>query len=368
MKNQGFILGTALRQIKLHFAVSDNPYAGGDIANAERLGAALWMLVLVLTVGLLPLSPPDEAVGDAGWLLAAVPIGFVLALVVALRSRHVVSSWDGLLAAAYLGVVAICALEWLAGGHGAPYQNLLFMPVMFVAAIHPPRRTAVFLGFVLLGLSIGFVYGGWSDQEAGAAMVRFVTWASLAVLIGVLMSGVRAQRLAMAQHEAEARDEARRDSLTGLRNRRAFDETAALETEQARRLGVPLSLILVDIEEFKQVNDRFGHLEGDRCLREVATSIGNELREPDLCFRWGGDEFAVLLTGTDGAGAQRLASRLGESVRRACQRPDGEPVVIRDGVAELRDDASPAELVEMADIALAASKRLTRTAPEAPRA
>ena len=358
------MLRTALRQIRVHFARSADPYAGGDLANAARLGSVLWILVLVLTVGLLPLSPPDGAIGDAGWVLALVPIGYMLGLILALRSRHVETSWNGLLVAAYMGVLAIGMMEWLAGGPGAPYQNLLFMPVMFVAGIQPPRKTALFLGFVFLTLAASFVYGGWSGQEAGASMVRFITWAALSVLIGLLMSGVRAQRVAMAQDEANARDEARRDSLTGLRNRRAFDETATRELARSRRLDVPLSLILVDIDRFKHVNDRFGHLEGDRCLREVAGAIGEQLREPDLCFRWGGDEFAVLLTGTDAEGAQRLAGRLGESVRRSCQRPDGEPVVICHGVAELRDDSNPSELVEMADIALASSKRRATTETE----
>jgi diguanylate cyclase (GGDEF)-like protein len=226
-----------------------------------------------------------------------------------------------------------------------------------VAGIHPPRKTAVVLGFVLVVISVPFAYDGWQAEEAGAALVRFVTWAALSGLIMLLMSGVRAQRLAMAEEEAEARDEARRDSLTGLRNRRAFDETANREISRARRLEIPLSLILLDIDNFKQVNDSFGHLEGDRCLKAVAGAIGEELREPDFCFRWGGDEFAVLLTGTDAEGGQRLAGRLGESVRRHCMRPDGEPVVIQLGVAELRDDWNPAELVELADLALAEAKR-----------
>ena len=356
------MLRTAARQLRAQFAAPEDPFAGGDLANAQRLGAVLWALVLVLTVALLPLSPPDQAIGNAGWVVAAVPLAYFAALIVAMRARRV-PNWDSLLLAAYGGVIAISTIQWLAGGVEAPYQNLLFMPVLFVAGIQPQQRTAAFLGFVLIATAFPFAYDGWTSQEAGAAMARFVTWAALAGLIGLLMSGVRAQRVAMAKEEADARDEARRDSLTGLRNRRAFEEAANREIERARRLEVPLSLILLDIDHFKQVNDRFGHLEGDRCLKAVATAIGEELRLPDLCFRWGGDEFAVLLSGTDAEGGQRLAGRLGETVRRNCQRPDGEPVVIQLGVAELREDSTPAELVELADLALAAEKR--RAAAEA---
>jgi diguanylate cyclase (GGDEF)-like protein len=358
------MLSSAVEQIRARFAPVGDPYAGGDIANAQRLGAVLWGLVLVLTVFLLPLSPPDEAIGEAGWAVAMAPIAYLALLMGALNARRVITTWPTMLAAAYGSVVAISVIEWLAGGVGTPYQNLLFMPVMFVAGIHPPRKVFGFLGFVLIAIAVPFAYDGWQAQEAGAALVRFVTWAALSGLIMLLMSGVRAQRVAMAQEEAEARDEARRDSLTGLRNRRAFEEAASREISRARRLDVPLSLILLDIDNFKQVNDSFGHLEGDRCLKAVAAAIGHELREPDLCFRWGGDEFAVVLSGTDAEGGQRLAGRLGETVRRNCQRPDGEPVVIQLGVSELHEDSTPAELVELADLALASEKRRAATEAE----
>jgi diguanylate cyclase (GGDEF)-like protein len=360
------MLHKALAQLRARFALGDDPYAGGDIGNAQRLGAVLWGLVLVLTLFLLPLSPPDEAIGEAGWAVAMAPIAYLALLTGALNARRIVTTWTSMLAAAYGSVVAISVVEWLAGGVGTPYQNLFFMPVMFVAGIHPPRRTAAFLGFVLVATALPFAYDGWDAQQAGAAMVRFVTWCALSGLIMLLMQGVRAQRVAMAREEAHARDEARRDSLTGLRNRRAFEEAASREIERARRLEVPLSLILLDLDNFKQVNDSFGHLEGDRCLKAVATAIGEELREPDLCFRWGGDEFAVLLTGTDAEGGQRLAGRLGETVRRHCQRPDREPVVLKLGVAELRDHSTPAELVELADLALASEKRKAAAEAEEP--
>ena len=274
------MVSSAVTPIRSHFAAEENPYAGGDLANAQRLGAVLWALVLVLMVGLLPLSPPDEAIGEPGWAVAVFAVGSVCALAVGLHSQRIFESWNRLLLAAYLGVVAIAVVGLLAGGAGTPYSNLLFMPVIFVAGIHPTRKTALFLLFVLLALGCGFLESGWSAEEAGAAIVRFVTWSALAGLIGLLMSGVRAQRVAMAEDEARARDEARRDSLTGLPNRRAFDEAAVSETDQARSMDVPLSLVLVDIEGFKQVNDHFGHLEGDRCLQEVATTIGAQLRKP----------------------------------------------------------------------------------------
>jgi diguanylate cyclase (GGDEF)-like protein len=113
---------------------------------------------------------------------------------------------------------------------------------------------------------------------------------------------------------------------------------------------------MVDIENFKEINDRWSYLEGDRALRDVATTVRNSLRDPDLCFRWGGDEFAVILSGTSAADATSLGERLRNEVGAACRRPDQEPIRVRFAVAELRDAMPIEELVEMAGLALTAAK------------
>jgi diguanylate cyclase (GGDEF)-like protein len=183
-----------------------------------------------------------------------------------------------------------------------------------------------------------------------------VIWCALAAGVNLLMSGVRAQRLTHAADEAEAREEARVDPLTGLHNRRAFDEMLETEINRARRLEIPLSMAMLDIENFKGINDRWSYHEGDGCLKRVASTLQATVRNPDLCFRWGGDEFAVILGGTTAEEAAPLGERLKNEVAAACRRPDEEPIKLRFAVAELRDEMPAGELVEMAGLALTAAK------------
>lgn len=341
---------------RAYFARREDPYAGGDIGNARRLGSVLWWLVVVLIVVLWIPSPPTEAIGKAGWIpAAALALGGVVVGVLMRRGR-LITSWGRILATAYGAVFAIAVLQWLAGGIGSPYERVFLLPILFVAMIHPPRRIAAFMGFVAIAMAAPFAYHGWDADAAGATFATFVIWAILAVLGNLLMSGVRAQRLQLTAEEAEARREARVDKLTGLHNRRGFDEALAYEVERARRQGTSLTVAMVDINSFKVINDGWGHAEGDRCLREVAEAVSGSLRQPDLCFRWGGDEFALILTGTAAADATALGARLKGVVYSRCRRPDSEPMEISFAVAELAEGMSADELNAMAGMALTAAK------------
>ncbi|MCW2286143.1 diguanylate cyclase (GGDEF)-like protein [Rhodoblastus acidophilus] len=130
-------------------------------------------------------------------------------------------------------------------------------------------------------------------------------------LIGV-MESIR-DLTAMKAAEAQLRNLAGLDGLTGLPNRRTFNDTLAREWGRASRAGEPLSLLMIDIDHFKQYNDEFGHAGGDECLAAVAKIIaGSVRRDADLAARYGGEEFAVVLPSTDIDGAMTVA----ESLRR----------------------------------------------------
>jgi diguanylate cyclase (GGDEF)-like protein/PAS domain S-box-containing protein len=109
-----------------------------------------------------------------------------------------------------------------------------------------------------------------------------------------------------------------RDSLTGVANRRMFDTLYAVEWAKARAIGEPLSLVVIDIDYFKQFNDHYGHVQGDECLRQVAQAMdGGASRTRDLCARLGGEEFVLLLPATDQEAARNVAERCRKLLARA---------------------------------------------------
>ena len=351
----------SVRSIRGYFARRPDPYAGGDLQNAERLASILFSFLTVLIAVTLALRPPTEPLGGAGWAIALPIVAGGMVLIVALRHR-LFTSWTALLVIGYVTVASIAVLQWLGGGDDDPYAHLLLVPVFFVAALHPPQRILGFLIFLAAAMALPLAYGGLSGNEADAMVLTFVIFAGLSLAMNVTMTAIRGQRVAHRAEEAAAREEARLDMLTGLSNRRAFDEVLGREVRNARRLELPLSVAMIDIENFKEVNDRWSYTEGDRCLRELGASLRNALRDPDYCFRWGGDEFAVILPGTPATDTEALAQRLSSEVSDTCRRPDDEPIRIRFAVAELADDQSPAELVRMAGLALTSARAQTTNA------
>ena len=149
------------------------------------------------------------------------------------------------------------------------------------------------------------------------------------------------------------------DGLTELANRRQFEQALAGEISRAERFGGMLALILADLDDFKQVNDRYGHQAGDEVLRRFAAVLRETVRDVDLPARYGGEEFAVLLPQTDLAGAERLAERLRQSVaeRPMTKRPGALVAVTASfGVAAFPEAATPAALFAAADEALYRAK------------
>jgi diguanylate cyclase (GGDEF)-like protein len=260
------------------------------------------------------------------------------------------------LVSCYVGALGIASIQWLAGGGSAPYDGLLLNLLLLVAATNPLRRLAPFIAYVGLLLLAPVVYGGWEQATAAKAVAEFAIWSPLAFIACLMMSSIRRQRLTLKREETEAREEARVDELTAIANRRAFEEALVEEISRADRMATPLCMAMGDIEHFKHINDEFGHLEGDRSLHRVAQAMESELRIPDRVFRWGGDEFVLLLPGTAEEDADVVIGRLQAKVCAACRRPDNEPIFIHFGAAELRPHMTATELTEAADLALMAER------------
>lgn len=158
------------------------------------------------------------------------------------------------------------------------------------------------------------------------------------------------------------------DSLTGLPNRRFLSERLDQEIYRAQRYGIPLSLILFDIDHFKRINDGWGHAAGDQVLREIAQETQHLLRRTDLVGRYGGEEFVVLLPETELAEAMSLARRLNWQIsQKVITFMRGSPLVVTvsAGVAALAPDENGEKLIQRADQALYRAKEGGRNRVEA---
>ena len=161
---------------------------------------------------------------------------------------------------------------------------------------------------------------------------------------------------------AELAERARLDALTELLNHQAFTRELELELERARRYEHGLSLVFIDVDDFKRVNDTLGHPEGDAALRRLARVLRESLRSSDLAGRMGGDEFAAYLVETDEEAAGRFASRLVDRIDELVasgELPEGFSVSA--GVAHFPSEAADADaLFRRADEGLYAAKRRER--------
>jgi diguanylate cyclase (GGDEF)-like protein len=335
----------------------EDPYAGADRANAARIVALLWLLSAILSLCFFPLDPPTEAIGSAGWVVAGL---LVLGSVVGARHllrREPPLDFNELLALSYLGLAQVSLLTWLGGGAGSAYESLYVLWVGSAMGIHPPRRAFSFLGITALFAALPLAYDGWSGAVAAEIGAQYLVWAALGTIVLGLMLYVRGQRVRLRSDEEAAQQLARADPLTSMGNRRAFDEALGAEVARARRANSTVSVALIDIDGFKILNDTFGHLEGDRLLRLTGAAVERALRAGDRGFRWGGDEFALLLPDTAFDGAEEALARVAAGVMASCSAPDGRALTVSWGIAELDEEMTPSELLARADLMLMGHKR-----------
>jgi diguanylate cyclase (GGDEF)-like protein len=198
---------------------------------------------------------------------------------------------------------------------------------------------------VLLALSGASGYPGrWVDVMISVSVVAAV----------VLTLVNRNDRLL-----AQLADEARTDALTGVLNRRGFDERAALELAHARRDGSSLAIATFDLDYFKRINDEWGHEIGDRVLKRIGRLLSDETRDIDVVARFGGEEFIVLLPASVSADAEGFAERVRRAL--AAPDPDGLPTVrVSAGIHAAHAPESIESMLKAADSALYAAKRAGR--------
>ena len=220
-------------------------------------------------------------------------------------------------------------------GGGLPGETLLVHPLRF-------RNR-------LQGALVGVGEASAFDASVGRVISLISNQAAAAIDLIELLEANR--RLAL------------HDGLTNLLNRRAFDEALERAVSQAGRAGQPLSLLMIDLDHFKQLNDSYGHGVGDVALQAAAAEIRLQVRGGDLAARYGGEEFAVILPDTDGPAAFRMAERVRKALSERVVKVGDEPIKITASCGVSATDLgylTPEELIHSADEALYASKETGR--------
>jgi len=195
--------------------------------------------------------------------------------------------------------------------------------------------------------------------------------AVMAALTDIVQANEQLQsRLAKAEQQIQAQaeeirtheSEARTDCLTQLSNRRAFDDELARRVSEWHRKGNVVSLIILDVDHFKKFNDTHGHQAGDEVLRQVAAALKTSTREMDICCRYGGEEFAIVLPSTIASDARMLAERVRTAIEKTVIRFDVKQLKVTAsfGVTTAGDNESPEQMLRRADEALYASKEAGR--------
>ena len=304
---------------------------------------------LVLLSLLFPHSPGRDTTGLLITTLGAylVAIGFLVA-------------WDRLPLWAFeasplAGTVVVSLAVYFSGPEAATAYALFYLWVALAACyfLRPP------IAFTHLCIASA-AYALSSSSSPGHVMLPGLTWAmvtgTLAVL-GILMTTLRGQLDQLVKQLAAA---ARTDSLTQLANRRELEERFAAELERSTRTARPLSIVVLDLDWFKEYNDRFGHSAGDRVLVLLAQALKRATRTSDIVARLGGEEFGVLAPETDETEAYLLSERLRAEVRSAFAR-ETEKMTISCGVASFPiHGITSGELLHAADRALYEAKESGR--------
>ena len=324
-------------------------------------GTYLCLAGALLTVVWLVLPYSPSAANETGMVLMAVGAAAMGAVMLLGGDRLPEWSFQGFAAT---GTLLVTGMVHFSGADTSPYAFLYLWVALYALYFFTPRRPRCTSSssrsptpaVLAIDLAAGHVESGLLTAFGEAAPRWSFTVGTLVVAVAfVSLLKERLDRL--VERFADA---AREDPLTGMRNRRGFDETFDLEVERARRTGHSVSLVLGDLDHFKQVNDRLGHPRGDEVLRRAGEILRSTNRRIDLAARVGGEEFAVLLPDSDERGAHVAAERMRRAIREGFA-DDSLPLTISFGIASFPAHGDNTDdLMESADQALYTAKEIGR--------
>ena len=232
-------------------------------------------------------------------------------------------------AAAIVAIVLIGGLDYATGPRWG-FSLFYLAPIVYVG--WAAGASVALVAATIAALSWFLADAAWYADPMPSlwnGTTRLIVYGALGAMTAELRRDRERLRALLAQESRVART----DPLTGLVNSRAFYERVAEAVAHSRRHGEPLALLYVDLDDFKAVNDRFGHARGDELLQEIAAALRATLRASDVAARLGGDEFAMLLTDADRAAVEAIAARLVAAVDAVAARYPGTSVGASVGVA-----------------------------------
>jgi two-component system, cell cycle response regulator len=275
----------------------------------------------------------------------------IAALVLVVYDRIPIWGFQALLVC---GTVLVEWAIYASGDTTSPYAMFYFWIAIYSFYFLSRFRASLQMAF------IGLAYLAVLLSNGDVQTAPVIHWAFVTCILVVAGAFIGVQREHVQRLIDKLSSAARTDSLTGLVNRRGFEELFETELERARRSGRPLSVIVGDLDGFKLINDRFGHAAGDRALEKLSTILQNAKRRVDTAARIGGEEFAVIAPDSDHHAAYILAERMRRDVRETFAH-DALPLTISLGVATFPLHGATAEaLIAGGDEALYAAKKLGR--------
>ncbi len=273
---------------------------------------------------------------------------------------------DAFFAVPAAGVVLISVCTFFSWGWDSFAYVLYVFPASFFGLYFPSKATTG-LAFLLLCGASPLLYD-WNLQELVEYAVVYVpVFATVTFVSRYVVREVERKEAARRASEEELVEEKARamelrrmaemDGLTGLKNRRSLEARLAEETERSRRLGGRFSLLFMDLDDFKAINDEHGHLVGDEALKLVARVLQEDSRSVDTVARYGGEEFVVLLPGTDSEGARAFYTRGREKLLVLSLKELGLPLRLSAGAVGSEAAPDAGGLMQAADRAMYEAKR-----------
>ena len=310
-----------------------------------------WLFVAGPTVGLvaMALAPPEGA--DERGIVALAGCAYAVAVVVLVVFDRL-PMW-AFAALVGVGTGLVSGAIYFAGNDASAYALFYLWIGLY---------SAYFFGVWLLAAQIAVVAAAYGVvltvvDPPGVPLDQFALTVGSLVVTGTVVALLQQRVIGLVRTLSDA---AHTDALTALPNRRGFERALEIELERSRRGDQPFSVLVADVDHFKSVNDRLGHPGGDEALRLIASTLANGKRLIDTVARLGGEEFALIVPGTDSRGGYILAERLRTSLRAAFVS-EPVPVTLSVGVAHYPDHGGSVELLlRSADAALYAAKALGR--------